>query len=136
MSLKPFLPLLLTGGTLAFLSSASAYPGPNLCPTGEESTPTTLKIYAETKQFYLNICKNKASNQFYLTGQQKSNGKSFFFPVEKSNNVQIYSGTRNDNNHYYSINAGEERTLEVFAGNQRILRQSLLPNVKFYQVFE
>jgi hypothetical protein len=129
---KLFMMSLLWGNVLFFSSKVTAYPGPNICPNGEESVATDIKIYAETSQFYINICKSRSSNQYYLARQQKSDRQYLLVPVEKSNKGEIYSGEGKDK-YYYSFHAGQDCSLQVYAGSRKILSQKLLPNLKFYK---
>jgi hypothetical protein len=80
------LPLLL-GSALTFSSKATAYPGPNLCPVakGEGEVGTSLTLYAETSDRYVNICEDSENPKYYYVSRLKSGGNTVQILVNQSN---------------------------------------------------
>jgi hypothetical protein len=123
------LPLLL-GSALTLSSKATAYPGPNLCPVakGEGEVGTSLTLYAETSDRYVNICEDSENAKYYYISRLKNGGNTVQVLVDKSN-----TGWRSKSkNEYQYVVSPESNNLSIFRKGTLMLRQKFLANPKIY----
>jgi hypothetical protein len=124
------LPLLL-GSALTFSSKATAYPGPNFCPVakGEGEVGTSLALYAETSDRYVNICEDSENAKHYYVSSLKSGGSIVQILVNQ-NNTGWSSKSKNEYKYVVSL---ESKSLSVFKRGTLISRQKFLANYKPYK---
>jgi hypothetical protein len=123
------LPFLL-GSALTFSSKATAYPSPNLCPVakGEGEVGTSLTLYAETSDRYVNICEDSENAKHYYISRLKSGGNTVQVLVDKSNT----GWSSKSKNEYQYVVSPESNNLSIFRKGTLMLRQKFLANHKIY----
>jgi hypothetical protein len=96
----------------------------NICPSGEESIPTKLRISAETKDFYVNICKrlDTSSGSYYVARAKNGKGGDAFIPLS-IDKKGLYSAVKNKYTYTLDLN---KKSLSVYKGNKLILNQRVL----------
>ena len=128
------LPLLL-GSILTFSSKTTASPRPNLCPgrdggEGLEIYAPRLKFYAQTKDRYINICRNDQVGEYYYVSKLKSGGNTVVIPVWKVDYGWI---SKNTQHYVYELSAfSNTPKLTISKEGKGIFDQNLLPNAASY----
>lgn len=126
----------LTIGTFAFINSSNAQTptaktalSKTFCPSGEESIGTKIKVFAETKTFYINICKaNGSSGAYYYDSRLKSGqGTDTFVPLSTAKKG-LYTA---ETNRYQFILDLNKKSLKVYKGTNLVLQERVY-NVRHF----
>ena len=99
------------------------------CPSGEESIGTTIKAFAETKTFYINICKaNGSSGTYYYDSRLKSGeGTDTFVPLSTPKKG-VYTA---ETNRYQFILDLNKKYLQVYKGGNLVMQEPVY-NVRYF----
>lgn len=124
-------------GTFAFVGSSNVQASTTktalsktFCPSGEESIATKIKIFAETKSFYINICKaTGSSGAYYYDSRLKSGEGTDTFVRLNSSEKGLYTA---ETNRYQFILDLNKKSLKVYQGGNKLVLQERVYNVRYF----
>lgn len=127
----------LTIGTFTFVNSSNAQTptaktalSKTFCPSGEESIATKIKLFAETKTFYINICKATDSSGAYYYDSRLKNGEGKDTIVRLSTVKKgLYTA---ETNRYQIILDLNKKSLKVYQGGANLVLQEQVYNVRYF----
>ena len=101
---------------------AQAMPGDirNYCGTIEHSR-ATLDLFAETKNFYLNICRGENREFIYISEDKNSGAKSYI--VATNDNPGVFFAPSRRLNYILDIN---QKVLKIYKGRRMIQQQRII----------